>query len=181
MGNEGKASLTCIKKFSFVGIRRRVCGLLVGILLFASATAGPLEDAAARLVPLAEGGGAAAQVELGLLYFHGRGVLEDDATAFAWFSRAAGQGYAEGMYHLANMYVFGLGVPPSELDPDQRAAQFYFEAARRSHAAAQHALGILYLTGKGVQKDAGEAAKWFRRAAAQGHAASEPFVEAARR
>jgi TPR repeat protein len=139
--------------------------------------AGDYPRAAALLAPLAEREVAEAQVELGLLHFRGRGVREDDAAAFRWFSRAAALGSADGMYHLANLYVFGLGLPKGETDPDQRAAQFYFEAARRGHAAAQHSLGILYLTGKGVQQDAAEAAKWFRRAALQGHPDARRLVE----
>lgn len=104
-----------------------------------------------------------------------------DAAAFEQVRREAAQGSVEHMYELGNLYVFGIGVPKDEADPDQRAAQFYFEAARRGHAGAQHALGILYLTGKGVQQDAGEAQKWFGRAAAQGHAASRAFVNAPRK
>lgn len=104
------------------------------------------------------------------------GVDPGDAAAFERASRAAAQGSVQAMYELGNMYLFGIGVPQGEPDPDQRAAQFYFEAARRGHAAAQHALGILYATGKGVQQDAAEAQKWFRRAAEQGHAASKPLL-----
>jgi TPR repeat protein len=163
--------------------------LALAVALATAAHAGPLEDArkalegqeydrAARLLrPLAEQGDPAAQIELALLYFRGRGVPEDDAAAFRWFSRAAGLGSTEAMYHLGNMYAFGHGVPKEESDPDQRAAQFYFEAARRGHAGAQHGLGILYLTGKGVQQSREEAEKWFRRAAAQGHVESKRFVE----
>jgi uncharacterized protein len=104
------------------------------------------------------------------------GVDPAEAGAFERTSRAAAQGSVEAMFELGNLYAFGIGVPPSEPDPDQRAAQFYFEAARRGHAGAQHALGILYMTGKGVQQDAAEAQKWFRRAAEQGHAASKPLL-----
>ncbi len=100
-----------------------------------------------------------------------------DAVAFERVRRAAAQGSVEHMYELGNLYVFGIGVPKEEADPDQRAAQFFFEAARRGHAGAQHALGILYQTGKGVQQDTAEAQKWFRRAAAQGHEGSRAFVD----
>ena len=136
-------------------------------------------NAVEALAARAHEGSAEAQVELGLRYFHGQGVREDDGAAFHWFRRAALLGSADGMYHLANLYAFGLGVPAGETDADQRAAQFYFEAARRGHAGAQHSLGILYLTGKGVQTDRAEATKWFRRAAAQGHVGAERFVSPA--
>lgn len=107
------------------------------------------------------------------------GAHEDaDAVEFGRASRAAAQGSVEDMYRLGNLYLFAAGIPKSEADPDQRAAQFFFEAARRGHAGAQHALGILYATGKGVQQDAAEADKWFGRAAAQGHSASRPLLQA---
>lgn len=99
-----------------------------------------------------------------------------DAERFARVSRAAALGSVEDMYELGNLYLFGIGAPKSESDPDERAAQFFFEAARRGHAGAQHALGLLYRTGKGVQQDAAEAEKWFRRAAAQGHEPSQDFL-----
>lgn len=146
MGTAKMSSLIHIKPFSFLRMECSVAASLVGILLCASAIAGPSED-------------------------------EAEALAFERISRAAAQGSLEDMYELGNLYVFGVGVPKTETDPDQRAAQFYFEAARRGHAGAQHALGILYLTGKGVQQDAGEAQKWFRRAAEQGHAISRQFME----
>lgn len=166
-----------------------IVALALGAVVSFNCHAGPLEDArnalerqefaraAGLLRPLAEQDVAPAQIELGLLYFRGQGVPEDDGLAFRWFSRAAGLGSREAMYHLANMYAFGHGVPKEEADPDQRAAQFYFEAARRGHSGAQHALGILYLTGKGVQQDRAEAQKWFGRAAAQGHAEAQRLVE----
>lgn len=171
-------------------VNRIAVALTLACSLSAAAHAGSMEDArqalekqdfgrAARLLrPLAERDVPGAQIELGLLYFRGRGVPEDDAAAFQWFSRAAALGSADAMYHLANLYAFGHGVPDGETDPDERAAQFYFEAARRGHSAAQHSLGILYLTGKGVQQNRAEAEKWFRRAASQGHVESQRFLDA---
>jgi len=47
-----------------------------------------LQSAAAR-------GDANAQYNLGWLYFDGEGVPQDDVEAYAWFSVAAAQGYAE--------------------------------------------------------------------------------------
>ena len=42
--------------------------------------------------------------------------------------------------------------------------------ADQGQAFAQYAIGSMYYLGKGVPKDYAEAAKWFRKAAAQGHA-----------
>lgn len=162
------------------------------MLAFASVTAAadPLQEglsaysakrygeAVRILAPLARAGNAVAQIHLGLLYYHGKGVPENDRTAFRWFSRAADQEMPDGMYHLANMYAFGLGLPEAETDPDLRAAQWYFRAARRGHADAQYSLGILFLAGKGVEKNTAEALRWIRRAADLGHAAARQFLGA---
>ena len=42
--------------------------------------------------------------------------------------------------------------------------------AERGDAAAQYNLGVCYHNGDGVEEDAKEAVKWFRKAAAQGNA-----------
>ena len=128
------------------------------------------------LAPLAKSGNAAAQLRLGLLYFHGHGVRESDADARQWFERAARQGYAEAQFQLANMYAYGLADAGRGEDHDLQAAQWYFEAARQGHAEAQYSLGILFLTGKGVVQNPQEASKWIRRAAEQGHADAAAYV-----
>ena len=43
----------------------------------------------------AESGDIEAQVSLALKYYEGQGVLEDHATAFRWYFKAAEQGNAE--------------------------------------------------------------------------------------
>ncbi len=121
------------------------------------------------LEPLARAGNASAQLQVGLLHYHGHGVRESDAQAMYWFDLAARQGLAEAQFNLGNMYAYGLADPPSGADPNRLAAQWYFEAARQGHAQAQYSLGILFLTGTGVVQDPDEAARWIGRAAAQGH------------
>lgn len=48
--------------------------------------------------------------------------------------------------------------------------------AKKGHARAQHELGILHATGKGVPRSYSKAAEWFRQAADQGHAPSQKFL-----
>lgn len=60
--------------------------------------------------PLAEQGDARAQNSLGLMYYHGQGVPQDDAEAVRLYSLAAEQGYAWAQYHLGLMYANGEGV-----------------------------------------------------------------------
>lgn len=128
------------------------------------------------LAPLARGGSAAAQLRLGLLYYHGHGVRESDAEAKLWFERAARQGNAEAQFQLGNMYAYGLIERGHGEDHDRQAAQWYFEAARQGHADAQYSLGILFLTGKGLVQNPQEAHKWIRRAAEQGHADASAYL-----
>lgn len=129
------------------------------------------------LLPLAQGGQPEAQVRLGLIYYHGLGVREDDLEAFGWFGRAAALGHADGQYHLANLYAFGNVPPQHAEDGDREAARWYFAAAQQGHADAQYGLAILFSAGKGVLQDPGEAMKWFRRAAAGGHRDAQRFIE----
>ena len=58
----------------------------------------------------AEQGDAAAQSNLGSLYYTGSGVERDDALAFQWFSRSAEQDFPAGVYHLADCYASGRGT-----------------------------------------------------------------------
>ncbi len=129
------------------------------------------------LEPLARRGDATAQVHMGLLHYHGHAVVESDALAFAWFLRAAEQGNADGQFHLGNMYMYGLGVPSTESEPDRVAALWFFEAARRGHVEAQYNLGILFLTGKGVYQNNTEALKWMRRAAERHYESARQFLD----
>ena len=133
--------------------------------------------AAIRLLdPLARSGNGAAQLRLGLMYYHGHGVRESDALALQWFDRAARQGLADAQFHLGNMYAYGLAGAEAGSDPGRLAAQWYFEAARQGHAEAQYSLGILFLTGTGVVQSAEEADRWIGRAAAQGHADAGAYL-----
>lgn len=58
----------------------------------------------------AEQGNAYAQKELGVLYYWGRGVVEDNDLAFEWFSKSAKNGYSWGKYWLGSMYQSGYGT-----------------------------------------------------------------------
>ncbi len=61
--------------------------------------------------PLAEQGDAAAQYNLGVMYYGGYGVPQDYAEAVRWYRKAAEQGNAPAQYNLGVMYHTGQGVP----------------------------------------------------------------------
>jgi TPR repeat protein len=60
--------------------------------------------------PLAADGNAAAEFNLGLLYYDGHGVPQDFSEATRWFERAAEQGYTKAQHNLGAMYGIGKGV-----------------------------------------------------------------------
>lgn len=155
-----------------LGIRNLLGALAIAAALGAPAAAGPLEDAndayrekayakAAELwQPLAEQGDAEAQYSLGTLYAEGKGVEQNDATAFLWFQRAANQGVAAAQYNVGASYATGAGIGKSDVD----AARWFRRAADQGMAFAQLNLGLLYAAGNGVPQDDVEAYKWLELA-----------------
>jgi len=73
--------------------------------------AGDYKKALKIFKPLAEQGGAAAQLNLGNMYLYGEGVPQDYAEAVKWYRIAAEQGDAEAQAMLGIMYLNGEGVP----------------------------------------------------------------------
>jgi len=151
-------------------IRNLVAACAIAAALGGPVAAGPLEDgnaayhqkeyakAAALWQPLAEKGDATAQYYLGTLFAEGKGVTQNDATAFTWFQRAADQGNVAAQYNVGASYASGTGVDKSDAD----AAKWFRRAADQGMAFAQLNLGLLYAAGNGVPKDSVEAFKWLQ-------------------
>jgi TPR repeat protein len=120
--------------------------------------------AAMRLLrPLAEQGDARAQVTVALMYYHGRGVQQDDAEALKWFRLAADQGDAYAQFNLGVMYGEGQGVPQD----NAKAAEWYRLAANQNNPQAQYNLGLWYAQGEDGAQDLVRAHMWFNLAAAR--------------
>ena len=92
--------------------------------------AGDYGAAAKAWRPLADGGDAMAQFNLGLLHETGQGVAEDPAEAAAWYERAALQGLSQAQFNLALLHQTGRGV-----EKDGTEALYWLEVA------AQHGEG----------------------------------------
>ena len=137
-----------------------------------------LEDNAAVAVhwyrQAAEQGDADGQYRLGIMYWVGKGVENDDGTAFGLLRRAADQGHRSAMHFLGSRLVFAFD------DGRERLALFGFDSKEqalsrlRSHAEAdndwaQFVLGHVYQHGYGVPQDTVEARAWYRRARALGN------------
>ena len=112
----------------------------------------------------ADQGDAEAQLQLGLRYAEGDGVIQNDKEAAKWFALAAKQGLAEAQYHYGLALLQGRGVVQ-----DYKAAFSWIEKpAQRGYAKAQYSLGELYRYGTGTAVDKARAYLWFNLAAAQG-------------
>lgn len=132
--------------------------------------AGHFGQALQLLTPLANQSNSQAQFRLGMMYYQGQGVPEDEKLAVYWLKRAASQGNTHAMFELGNVYLLGREAALLVPDPDREAALWYFQGASAGHAEAQYHLGLLFLAGKGVVESRKEAANWFKKAAAQNHA-----------
>jgi TPR repeat protein len=112
----------------------------------------------------ADQGDAEAQLQLGIRYAEGDGVIQNDKEAARWFALAAKQGLAEAQYHYGLALLQGRGVVQ-----DYKAAFSWIEKpAQRGYAKAQYSLGELYRYGTGTEVDKARAYLWFNLAASQG-------------
>ncbi len=87
----------------------------------------------------AEASDARAQVELGLRYIDGQGVLQDYGQAANWLRRAAMQGDAQGQLELGVMYVNGEGFPADLLE----GYAWYLLSSQQGNRDAKDNLGDL--------------------------------------
>ncbi len=71
---------------------------------------GDYATALREIRPLAEQGGANAQLLLGSMYDNGRGIPQDYTEAVKWYRKAAEQGNARAQRALGIMYRYGYGV-----------------------------------------------------------------------
>ena len=149
--------------------------LLVAVGALSGVTAWLALDQRATIMPAAQigvslphtratQGDAEAQLQLGLRYAEGDGVIQNDKEAAKWFALAAKQGGAEAQYQYGLALLKGRGVVQ-----DYKAAFCWIEKpAKRGYAKAQYSLGELYRFGTGTPLDKARAYMWFNLAAAQG-------------
>ena len=109
-------------------------------------------------------GAPAAQYELAMRLFEGRGASKDQPAAARWFERAALAGLAPAQYRLGSMYEKGSGVAR---DPEV-AKRWYLKAAEAGNARAAHNLAVMNANSSDGEANYPEAAKWFRKAAELG-------------
>jgi TPR repeat protein len=144
-----------------VGVREKKWFPSVGLvpaLAWGVALAAQTQVVDPALLAKANGGDAAAQVQVGESY----AAEHDLIQAAEWYGKAAGQANLAAELHLAVLYRDGgKGVPR---DPEQAAA-WYRKAADQGDAGAEGTLGMLYAVGQGVPRSDVEAYYWLDLAA----------------
>ena len=118
------------------------------------------EAAIPKLKAAAEKGHKKAQYRLGHCYDKGKGIAEDDAKAFLWYSKSASQNYAKAQYQLGRCYKKGEGTKVDLA----KAIEYFKKAAKQDNADAMYALGKCYLKGQGVALDEKMAKSWLQKA-----------------
>lgn len=119
---------------------------------------GPAAGALAMLECQAGRGDKPAQLELGIRLEEGRGIAADPERAAQLYRQAAS--FTSGTIWV---YVPGINgaagtVMPVRSGPDQPGL-----------AEAKYRLGLLYLAGRGVPRDAAEGQEWIRKAIEAGY------------
>jgi uncharacterized protein len=129
-----------------------------------------LQQAFTYLSKAAEHGHGPAQVDLGFVYFNGKGTLPKSLPlAFLWFGKAAENGMVGAQCMLGDFYKAGLGGAKQDF---AAAIKWYRLAATSKHACAPKAQFELYIgheSGNGVAKDLRAAIEWLTMAAEAGN------------
>jgi TPR repeat protein len=136
----------------------------------------------------AEKGVPAAQWQLGHMYAKGEGVPRSDLRAFGYFGQIANRHAEDGLDSpnariVANAIVavgqyYLEGIPDSDVkaDPARARRMFFYAATYFGDPEAQYLLGRLFLSGNGGARDAVQAARWLKLAAAKDQHAAQAVL-----
>ena len=102
-----------------------------------------------------------ALLNLGILYFLGDGVENDEKKAFLYIQNSANQNETRAYAIMGILHESGKGIRKNF----SQAASFYRKGALRGDVFAQFHLGRIYYKGTGVPQDYNEALYWYHKAA----------------
>ncbi len=94
------------------------------------------------LLMSAEGGNAAAQDAIGLMYELGRGVAKNETEAARWYEKSAEQGFPDGEVNLGYLLALGKGVKRDY----GKAAEWFRHAAEGGYLEGKSSLAWLLAT-----------------------------------
>lgn len=113
------------------------------------------------------------QVNTGVRYLLGMGVLQDYEKAVEWFRKGAAQDDPMAQYNLGRMYEQGKGVTQDK----QQAFDWYLKAAEQGLPLAEIVIGDFYALGNGVPQDEVRAYAWYSQAAEGGNRDAAKLLE----
>lgn len=128
--------------------------LLFSTLLISSAHASQFDDAVeayrlgdyaeayCTLRPMAEGGNADAQYNIGWMYRNGYGLRTDDSKALDWWLQASEKGHVDASFSIGEMYSLGDGKISKDLN---LAIDYYLRAALHGHEDAVSRLKLMMM------------------------------------
>lgn len=102
---------------------------------------------------LSDRGNSQAMVELGAYYRAGSGVAKDETEAKRLFQKAADLGNPWAMKALGN---------------HEMALKTFLKEADRGDGNSSYGIALMYMFGKGVQKNNAETTRWLQKASEQG-------------
>jgi len=120
-------------------------------------------------LPLANGGNAQAQTNVGYMHERGFGVPQSYVEAIRWYRLAAAQGLAEAQYNLGTLYYYGYGVKANSVE----AVDWFRRAAKQRLPEAEYMLGMAYVKGVGAPRSETEGLMWLLRSAQQGYLSAQ--------
>lgn len=121
------------------------------------------EDAVRLLQYPASQGISEAQFLLGMCYYNGDGIKQDDYEAIKWIRKAAEQGNSEAQLKIGACYLEGKGVNQR----DDEALYWLQKSGEQGNSEAQIKLGDYYYD-KGEVTAFSEALKWYQKAGKRG-------------
>jgi len=115
-------------------------GIVLSGILFISMNINSSVEKPEKYKKACDGGNASACNRLGLLYYAGQDVEQDDIKAVALFKKACDGNDATGCTFLGFMYHTGIGVEYDTL----KAVEFYTKACNGGDTLGCKSLGIMY-------------------------------------
>lgn len=100
------------------------------------------EEGFGWLLASAEGGNAAAQDAIGLMYELGRGVAKNEGEAARWYEKSAEQAFPDGEVNLGYLLALGRGVKRDY----GKAAEWFRRAAEEGYLEGKNSLAWLLAT-----------------------------------
>ncbi len=125
---------------------------------------------------------------LGHMYRQGRGVQQNDAAAYTYYSRVADRYdpdeddqtklrvIVDAMIRLADYQRVGVPSARIKANPQAAARTYLRIATTYGHPAAHFALGVMNVEGKGVNANPQQGLKWLMAAARKRYAPAEAYL-----